>query len=96
MEWRTLISDDGNSLSVGRIAFWLVFALSNYLWIFKCVAITYVFPASLLEILSLLLLYNISKKGLSSLDTALKDRANKIISTVTGEKTPPTDDLPKE
>jgi len=59
MNFRSLVSEDNDSISIGRISFWVLFGLSIYFWIMKPT-----FPQTLYDTLGIILLYNFGKKGI--------------------------------
>lgn len=60
MTFKTLISEDGINVSLGRVAFWLLLSFAAYFWF--CKAITD-FPPTLYSALTTIMLYNFGKKG---------------------------------
>lgn len=66
--WNLISEDEGNKISLGRLSFWLIFALCWYFWLFLPVT---VFPDSLFYTLAFLMAYNVSKKSLRVLDGVL-------------------------
>ena len=59
MEWRSLISEDMKSLSLGRIAFWLALLFCMWFWFHPILSIA--LPGGLLEFLYATLGYNLGK-----------------------------------
>ena len=73
MKLNGLVSEDGIVLSLGRVSFWVVLGMSAYFWYVRSIE---AFPPTLYSVLSGLLLYNFSKKGLESLDKYVDYRKN--------------------
>lgn len=79
MQFRNLISenslDDGTPvISLGRVSFWLILSFCSYFWF--CVEVA-AFPPTLFYTLGFLMIYNVSKKSLKSLDVVLQAWADK-------------------
>lgn len=62
LEWKSLISEDMKSLSLGRVAFWIALSYSTWFWFIS----TSTFPSALLEFLYATLGYNLGTKGVSA------------------------------
>ncbi len=67
MNFKSLISEDGTSISLGRVSFWIVYALLIWFWIKTGLKVDVNVtlpdaPDSLLYSFYSLLLYNIGKK----------------------------------
>jgi hypothetical protein len=60
---RLVCDDRKKNLSLGRVAFWLVFGLAVYFWLGRPAA---EFPPSLVEILMSCLAYNLGSKGINT------------------------------
>ena len=75
VDFRSLISEDKDPetgkllISLGRICFWTVFGFCIYFWFFLPIP---AFPPNLFQTLVFLMMYNVSKKGVKSLDLAMK------------------------
>lgn len=54
---------ENNQLSLGRIAFWIVFGISIYFWLTQPIA---AFPPSLFEALLITMSYNLAKRGMET------------------------------
>lgn len=54
---------EGSSLSLGRIAFWIIFGISIYFWLARPVAD---FPSTLFETLLITMSYNLVKRGMDT------------------------------
>lgn len=63
LEWRTLLSEDRKTLSLGRIAFWIALGYSTWFWFHPFGA---TFPPALLEFLYATLAYNLGAKGIGA------------------------------
>ena len=64
LDWKSLISEDnGNTLSLGRVAFWIALLYSTYFW-FHPYNVPY--PPALLEFLYATLAYNLGSKGINT------------------------------
>lgn len=59
LEWRSLISEDMKTLSLGRVAFWLCFFISCYYWFIMPLAS---YPQTLLYLWEAVLAYNFASK----------------------------------
>lgn len=73
-----LVSEDGNTWSLGRTSFWIVFAVTIFYWFRYDIKD---FPPTLLTMLEYSLIYNFGKKGLETVSAV----SNAIVSKVTGK-----------
>lgn len=62
MDWRGLISEDNQKLSIGRVSFWIVFMICIYFWTWRDKDS---FPPTLFETFIFILGYNIAKKPIT-------------------------------
>ena len=70
-EFHRLFCEDNFHVSLGRILLWICFFYSTYFWIIREPKD---FPTTLAEFSMYLLLYNISKKGISSFNTFVEKK----------------------
>lgn len=62
MRFINLISDDNENVSLGRIAFWIVFGFVIYSFVAPIIGAEYKLPGHLMEVFWGLLGYNVFKK----------------------------------
>lgn len=60
MNLKSLISEDGENISMGRVAFWLLFLISILFWTFEPID---KFPPTLFDTFMSMVIYNFGKKG---------------------------------
>lgn len=65
----SLVSEDNESLSMGRIAFWILLVACFIYWFYLN---TKTFPSTLYEMTLFVLLYNFSKKGVDAFSEWVK------------------------
>lgn len=73
MSLKHLISEDNKNISLGRLSFWVMFLSSLYFWVYLKREI-FEYQS---QILIVLLLYNLGKKGLNAWKT-LKGQKEEI------------------
>jgi len=71
-------------LSLGRMAFWIIFSSSLYLWLYKEAPL----PANMYEFLVLIIGYNFSKKLTGPIGELLKSKAKAFIPAIPVDKSP--------
>jgi hypothetical protein len=62
MTFKRLISEDGESVSLGRISFWAIFPIMIFYWTYGWIVLDKDAPSSLVAGFSSILLYNLGKK----------------------------------
>jgi len=68
MNWWYLISEDGNTISLGRTSFWILFGIAIAYWFRYEIKD---FPPTLTLMLECNLAYNFGKKGLETITSAV-------------------------
>ena len=68
MKMSGLISEDGQSVSIGRLTFWLLFCICLYYWLWLKAET----PATLMDGWYAMVLYNFGKKGVDAFNSMNK------------------------
>jgi hypothetical protein len=82
MNIKSLISEDNDNVSMGRVAFWLLFIISMFFWITDKK-----YPNTMYDIFAIIVLYNFSKKGIEVISKYV-DNTKTIITDPTNPTNP--------